>query len=65
MNPSIAKLLMGKTEQEAANLLLQYKKSWRVIFRDGNQVANLIPDRDDNRYGLVVTDGKISRVLFG
>ena len=65
MNPSIAKLLMGKTEQEAANLLLQYKKSWRVIFRDGNQVTNLTPDRDDNRYGLVVTDGKISRVLFG
>ena len=65
MNPSIAKLLMGKTEQEAANLLLQYKKSWRVIFRDGNQVPDLIPDRDDNRYGLVVTNGKISRVLFG
>jgi len=65
MNPSIAKLLIGKNEQDAALILQRFGKSWRVIFRDGNPVPNLTPDRNDNRYGLVLKEAIITRVIFG
>lgn len=65
MNPSIAKLLLGKTEQEAVKLLTMFKKTWRVTFRDGAAVSDLITNRDDNRYCLIITDGIVEKVMCG
>lgn len=64
-NPSIVKVLIGKPEKEAGIILERFNKSWRVVFRDGVQVPNLTQDRDDNRYGLVLKNNLVERVLFG
>jgi hypothetical protein len=65
INASIHKLLLGKTETEAVNILNQFKCSWRVKFRDGVMLSNLSADRNDNRYNLCLEEGKVVNVLPG
>lgn len=65
INAAIHKLLLGKTETEAMNILNQYKCSWRVKFRDGVIMGDLSLDRNDNRYNLCLEEGKVCRVLPG
>jgi len=65
INASIAKLLYGKTEEEAIKLLKQFNRTWRVVIRDEEPVPNLSPDRDDNRYSLVINAKRVERVTFG
>jgi len=64
-NPSIAKLITGKTESEAIGILNQFKVPWRVMMRNGEANNLLSNDRDDRRYNLVLQDGLVERVLFG
>lgn len=65
MNPAIQKLLLGKSEYDAINLLRRYQCIWRVRSRDGVEVEGLTADRDDRRYNLILVDGKVERVLPG
>lgn len=65
INPSIVRLLLEKSEQDAAALLNKFNCKWRVMCRDGRMVSGLAADRDDNRYNLVIQLGKIVRVMPG
>jgi len=65
INPSIARILLEKSEQEAAALLENFDCKWRISHRDGVGLNNISADRDDNRYNLIICDGKIKRVLPG
>jgi len=65
INPSIVRLLLNKSEQDAAVLLAKFKCKWRVMCRDGKNEKDLSNDRDDNRYNLVLSSGKVERVLPG
>ena len=65
INPSIVRLLLEKSEQNAAILLKKFDCKWRVSWRDGKNVDGLAADRDDNRYNLIIRSGKIERVLPG
>jgi len=65
INPSIARLLLEKSEQDAAVILNKFNCKWRVTHREGINIEGLAADRDDNRYNLLIRDGKIERVLPG
>jgi hypothetical protein len=65
MNPSIQRIITGKTEAEAQLMLEKFKCRWRVIMRDGKRVESVSQDRDDNRYNLIIRNGLVERVLPG
>lgn len=64
LNPAIVKLLIGKTEQDAISTLEGFQRKWRVYARDGAVFGSPI-DRDDSRYGLVIDQGIVTRVMTG
>lgn len=65
MNPTIIKLITGKKEAEAVLLLKQFNKAWRILLREGQCPAELGPERNDKRYGLIIANGVVERVLSG
>jgi len=65
INSSIQRVLLGKTEKEAASLLQKFNCRWRVFSRDGVQVPNLSSDRDDNRYNLVLKNNVVENIIAG
>ena len=65
MNPSIQRIIIGKTEAEAIAILSQFGCNWRIAFRNKEQEQNLTKDRDDRRYNLVMQNGKVQRVFAG
>jgi hypothetical protein len=64
INPSIQRLLLGKREQEAIDILRKFKCSYRIMMRDGSNVG-VAHDRNDDRYNLVIKDGLVERILAG
>lgn len=64
INPSIVKLLVGKHENSAIQILQEYKKPWRIYSRDGKMV-DLTNDRNDSRYNLIIYNNKVWRVIDG
>ena len=65
MNPSISRMILGKTEAEAIAILNLYDCIWRVTIRDGRNNNSLPNDRDDRRYNLIIRAGKVERVVPG
>jgi len=65
INPSIVRVILGKSEQEAAAILSKFNCKWRVMHRDGKNISTISADRDDNRYNLIILNEKIERVLPG
>lgn len=65
MNPAICNAILGQLESQAIQTLNNFKCNWRIINRDGEAPENLSPDRDDKRYGLVISNGRIVRVMPG
>ena len=65
MNQAICNLITGKREKEAIQDLNTFKCQWRILMRDGEAPQNLTPDRNDQRYGLVIQDGVVVRVMPG
>lgn len=65
INPSIHRLLLGKRELEAVTILKKFKCHFQIISRDGAAVNNILNDRNDDRYNLVITDGIVERVIAG
>jgi hypothetical protein len=65
MNPSIGKMILGKPEEEAVAILIQYDCIWRIVCRDGKNNRELPNDRDDRRYSIFIRAGKVERVVAG
>jgi len=63
-NSSIHMLLLNKSEDEAVEILTNFKCIWRVRTRDGNDSGEA-SDRNDKRYNLIIADGKVKQVIFG
>lgn len=64
LNSGIVKLLLGKLEQDAIDSLESFKRQWRIYAREGS-VFDAPPDRNDNRFGLVIENGIVIRVIAG
>ncbi len=63
INPEIAKLMIGLPEAEAKAVCKSYRGTYRVIFRDG--LPEVLHDRNDKRYSLILKDGLVIRVVAG
>jgi hypothetical protein len=57
-------VLVGKTEEEVAELLNSLGLKWRVIARDGGFFFVTL-DYDPARYNLTIDRGKIVKVEMG
>jgi len=65
INPEIAKLMIGLTEDEAKNTAKSYGCSYRVLFRNGVRESTACNDRNDDRYNLVMEAGRVAKVMAG
>lgn len=65
INPSIHRILLGKRESEAIAILKKFKCPFQVISRDGGTVNNILNDRNDDRYNLIIANGVVERVIAG
>jgi hypothetical protein len=64
LNHGIVRHLIGKTQAEAIASLQGFNCKWRIYAIDGAVVENP-PDRDDQRYNLILENGIVTRVLAG
>jgi len=65
INPSIHRLILGKREADAVQILKKFKCQFRIMSRDGAGGGHLSDDRNDDRYNLVITNGVVSGVVAG
>jgi hypothetical protein len=64
INHGIVRFLIGKTEADAIAALVSFNCKWRVYAIDGS-VTEAPNDRDDGRYGLIINNGLVTRVIAG
>lgn len=64
LNHGIIRFLIGKTQAEAVQALQGFNCKWRLYAIDGS-VIDQPPDRDDNRYNIIIDGGVVTRVIAG
>lgn len=65
INPSIQRILMGKTESEAIHILNSYNCEY-LIHQDQGGMIGVPKDRNDYRYNVIIGfSGKVIRVFGG
>ena len=64
LNQGVVRLLIGKSLSDAIASLEAFSCKWRVYAID-DIVSETSPERDDNRYNLVINNNQVVRVIAG